>query len=208
MTITIVIPFLLYSYGFTSPDAINIRDINGNIKTYHSSSLLSSLNYFLPVYDMNNSVHITLHVFSYAVAVFAGSMGLGLILWTLVHSSAGQPKKLVVVGPYQFVRNPMLTGMNLVLLMEAIVAWDISNNVWIRIFGTVFVMVTTLYLVYYEEPLLLQTYGEDYTNYLSCVPRYLPYLTTPYNEYEHKVIHYDFEDNCYYYGDYINKKTR
>mmetsp|Transcript_7173 Transcript_7173/g.7019 ORF Transcript_7173/g.7019 Transcript_7173/m.7019 type:complete len:239 (+) Transcript_7173:79-795(+) len=203
ITIIIVIPFLLYSYGSTSTTAINTD-------TYQSSS--SSLSYlnFLPVYDRNNPVHIALHVFSYIVAVFAGSFGIGLILWTLFHSSAGlhdndgPPKKLVVVGSYQHVRNPMITGMNLVLIMEAIFAWNIYNNIWIRIFGITFLILTTIYIVYHEEPILLQTYGDDYTNYYSIVPRYIPNLT-PYDKYEHKVINYDFEDNCHYYGDYIKK---
>jgi protein-S-isoprenylcysteine O-methyltransferase Ste14 len=79
-------------------------------------------------------------------------------------------KRLVVRGPYRYVRNPMISGILFVLLGEAALAGSLPLLLW---FGAVFA-VNAVYLPLVEEPGLSRRFGDDYATYKANVPRWLP----------------------------------
>jgi protein-S-isoprenylcysteine O-methyltransferase Ste14 len=79
-------------------------------------------------------------------------------------------KRLVVRGPYRYVRNPMISGVLFVLLGEAALAGSLPLLLW---FGAVFAA-NAVYLPLVEEPGLSRRFGDDYATYKANVPRWLP----------------------------------
>jgi protein-S-isoprenylcysteine O-methyltransferase Ste14 len=78
--------------------------------------------------------------------------------------------RLVVRGPYRYVRNPMISGVLFVLLGEAALASSVPLLLW---FGAVFA-VNAVYLPLVEEPGLSRRFGDDYATYKAHVPRWVP----------------------------------
>jgi protein-S-isoprenylcysteine O-methyltransferase Ste14 len=85
-------------------------------------------------------------------------------------------RKLVVRGPYRWVRNPMITGVGLVLLAEALILGSIA----ILIEFGVFAFVNVIWMPLVEEPGLVRRFGDDYSEYRRAVPRWVP-RRTPWN---------------------------
>jgi protein-S-isoprenylcysteine O-methyltransferase Ste14 len=83
------------------------------------------------------------------------------------------PQKLVVEGPYRYVRNPMISGVSLILAGEAILFSSYCLLLWL----IVFFLVNHLYFVLVEEPELVRRFGDEYEIYKQNVPRWLPRLT-------------------------------
>jgi protein-S-isoprenylcysteine O-methyltransferase Ste14 len=82
------------------------------------------------------------------------------------------PKKLVVDGPYGFVRNPMYWSVTLAILGEAVIFRSIS----LAELGAFFFAGSVLFVLLYEEPALRRKFGADYEAYCRRVPRWLPQL--------------------------------
>ena len=80
------------------------------------------------------------------------------------------PKKLVVAGPYRYVRNPMIVSVILFLIAEALLLSSWSVAVW----AVVFMAINTLYFPLSEERRLEAKFGEDYRLYKANVPRWFP----------------------------------
>jgi protein-S-isoprenylcysteine O-methyltransferase Ste14 len=78
--------------------------------------------------------------------------------------------KLVVAGPYRYVRNPMIGGVALVLLGEAAVFGSVPLLVWTAGFLTV----NAVWFPLFEEPALTRRFGDDYRVYMRSVPRWIP----------------------------------
>ncbi len=80
------------------------------------------------------------------------------------------PRKLVVQGPYRYVRNPMYIGAATALCGAAIFYRSIP------LFGYVglFLIATHVFVVWYEEPTLARLFGDDYQAYCARVRRWLP----------------------------------
>lgn len=83
------------------------------------------------------------------------------------------PRELVVRGPYRYVRNPMISGVLLVLLGEALALRSRAHLVW----ACVFLAINAVYIPLLEEPGLERRFGERYREYCRHVPRLLPRLT-------------------------------
>ena len=81
-------------------------------------------------------------------------------------------RRLVVRGPYRYVRNPMISGVLFILLGEAALFRSVPLLLW---FGAV-LAVNAVYLPLVEEPGLQRRFGEDYERYRADVPRWLPRL--------------------------------
>jgi protein-S-isoprenylcysteine O-methyltransferase Ste14 len=80
------------------------------------------------------------------------------------------PRRLVVRGPYRYVRNPMISGVVLVLFGEALVLLSRPHLQW----AVIFLGINAIYIPLFEEPLLANKFGESYRNYCRHVPRLLP----------------------------------
>jgi protein-S-isoprenylcysteine O-methyltransferase Ste14 len=82
------------------------------------------------------------------------------------------PKHLVVRGPYRFVRNPMISGVLLILVGESLVFRSIPLAEW----AAAFAVINTIYIPLLEEPQLKSRFGEEYQQYKRNVRRLVPRL--------------------------------
>jgi protein-S-isoprenylcysteine O-methyltransferase Ste14 len=87
--------------------------------------------------------------------------------------------RLVVRGPYRYVRNPMISGVLSVLLGEAALFGSLALLLW---FGLV-LAVNAVYMPLVEEPGLQRRFGEEYERYRAHVPRWIPRVR-PWNNQE------------------------
>jgi protein-S-isoprenylcysteine O-methyltransferase Ste14 len=81
-------------------------------------------------------------------------------------------RRLVVVGPYRHVRNPMISGVALMLLGEAVLWGSGAVGLW----AAGFLLINHLYFLLLEEPGLERRFGPDYRIYKANVPRWIPRL--------------------------------
>ena len=84
------------------------------------------------------------------------------------------PQRLVVVGFYRFVRNPMYVGF----AWGWIGLWDVFGHAKpYAIAGVAAIALAVhLFVILYEEPTLRKTFGNDYENYCQNVRRWWPRL--------------------------------
>jgi len=87
------------------------------------------------------------------------------------------PRRLVVQGPYRFVRNPMYLGAGTALAGAAL----FFQSLPLVGFTALFLLSTHLFVRWYEEPTLRRTFGEVYQAYCRKVARWRPRLS-PYHE--------------------------
>jgi protein-S-isoprenylcysteine O-methyltransferase Ste14 len=80
------------------------------------------------------------------------------------------PRRLVVRGPYRYVRNPMITGVLFTLAGLSLVLRSGPHAVWAGIFAAMNAIVIPVM----EEPLLERRFGEDYREYCRHVRRFVP----------------------------------
>jgi protein-S-isoprenylcysteine O-methyltransferase Ste14 len=80
------------------------------------------------------------------------------------------PRRLVVRGPYAWVRNPMYLGAGLVLGGAALYYQSIA----LASFWLAFVATTVLFVHLYEEPALRRQFGAEYEAYCAAVHRWWP----------------------------------
>jgi protein-S-isoprenylcysteine O-methyltransferase Ste14 len=80
------------------------------------------------------------------------------------------PRRLVVAGPYRWVRNPMYIGAGTALLGAAL----FYRSLALAGYALGFVLITHLFVLLYEEPHLRRTFGQSYEDYLRAVHRWLP----------------------------------
>ena len=83
-----------------------------------------------------------------------------------------ETRRLVVRGPYRYVRNPMLSGVFSILLGEALLLGSPPLLLWFV--GVV--VANTLYMPLVEEPGLRRRFGAEYDVYCANVPRWIPRL--------------------------------
>jgi len=82
------------------------------------------------------------------------------------------PKRLVVVGPYRYVRNPMYLGF----AVGWIGLWVVFGHANPRLIAAVAAVAlgVHLFVVLYEEPTLRKKFGADYEDYCGNVRRWWP----------------------------------
>lgn len=83
------------------------------------------------------------------------------------------PRELVVRGPYRYVRNPMISGVILVLFGEAALLLSVPHALW----AVAFLALNLLMIPLFEEPQLERRFGDGYREYCRHVPRVIPRLT-------------------------------
>lgn len=113
-------------------------------------------------------------------AVFA--IGFALFAWcVLLFARVGKgtlapwdpTRRLVAVGPYRHVRNPMISGVLLILVGEALLWRSGALALWA---GT-FLLINHTYFLLSEEPGMEKRFGESYRVYRSHIPRWIPRMT-------------------------------
>ena len=111
--------------------------------------------------------------------VVVGSAGAVLALWCIgtfaligkgTPAPFDPPRRLVVRGPYRFVRNPMYLGAGLALGGAALFYRSLPLLGYLALF----LLITHLFVISYEEPTLLRSFGGDYQAYRSRVRRWIP----------------------------------
>ena len=80
------------------------------------------------------------------------------------------PRKLVTQSPYLNSRNPMMVGVWLVLLGEALVLSSIALGLWFAIFFSLSLVLIPVW----EEPDLEKRFGDSYREYKLKTPRWIP----------------------------------
>ena len=108
-------------------------------------------------------VAIGLILFSWCVRLFA-QIGQGTLApWD-------PTRKLVAVGPYRYVRNPMISAVFSILLGLALIWGSWLVGVW----AFVFLAVNHTYFILSEEPGLERRFGDSFRTYKANVPRWIP----------------------------------
>jgi protein-S-isoprenylcysteine O-methyltransferase Ste14 len=82
------------------------------------------------------------------------------------------PRRLVVRGPYRYVRNPMISGVVFIVLAEALLLDSRSHLSWALLFAGI----NIVYIPLLEEPGLRARFGAAYEDYCRHVPRLVPHL--------------------------------
>jgi len=110
-----------------------------------------------------------------------GTVGAALVLWCIyTFATIGKgtpapfdpPRRLVIQGPYRFVRNPIYIGAGLALAGAALFYESLS----LLGYAGIFFIATHFLVVWYEEPTLQRTFGQDYEVYCRHVRRWWPGL--------------------------------
>lgn len=114
--------------------------------------------------------------------VFIMLLGMVLLLWCVRDfyvSGKGTlapwdpPKKLVVVGLYRHVRNPMYVGV-----LVLVVGWSVLlSSPVLMLYALILAAGFHIRVVTREEPWLESQFGSDWQQYSSEVGRWLPSLT-------------------------------
>ena len=114
-----------------------------------------------------------------ALGVVVTMAGVALVVWCItLFARVGKgtlapwdpTSRLVAVGPYQYTRNPMITGVAITLVGEALV----SGSRLIALWALAFITLNHLYFLVSEEPGMARRFGESYAEYKRTVPRWLP----------------------------------
>lgn len=84
------------------------------------------------------------------------------------------PQRLVVVGFYRYVRNPMYVGF----LTGWAGLWVVFGRASMAAFAVALavLLIVALFVRIYEEPVLRRKFGAEYEEYRRNVPRWLPRL--------------------------------
>jgi protein-S-isoprenylcysteine O-methyltransferase Ste14 len=81
-------------------------------------------------------------------------------------------QRLVAVGPYRHVRNPMISGVATMLAGEALFHGSRHLAAWLGVFA----LFNHMYFLIAEEPGLARRFGASYQEYKASVPRWVPRL--------------------------------
>jgi protein-S-isoprenylcysteine O-methyltransferase Ste14 len=114
-----------------------------------------------------------------ALLIAIGSIGLLDSFRRFAMEGLGTPapvfptKHLVISGLYRFVRNPIYVGVVSVILGQGL----LFGNATVIEYGAAFWVMVHLFVLLYEEPTLKETFGEEYDDFRTHVPRWIPRLT-------------------------------
>lgn len=106
------------------------------------------------------------------IILFSKSLSLFIKIGNGTLAPWNPTKKMIIQGLYRHVRNPMLIGVNFILLGEALLLQSGNIMIWM----IVFIIINTIYFIKKEEPDLAKKFGEEYRDYCQHVPRWIPRL--------------------------------
>lgn len=130
--------------------------------------------YFSPIAPVNESLEIALAVLTVALSVAS--------VWLVVASVKTLGKqwsfaarvveghKLVTEGPYNFVRNPIYTGM-----LGMLISTGLAVSHWLGLaLGLIVFLTGTLIRIHSEEKLLREEFGQEFDAYARRVSAIIP----------------------------------
>ena len=82
---------------------------------------------------------------------------------------ADPPRRLVIKGLYRYTRNPMYIGI-ILLLLGQLVLYHVPQ---LLAYCLMVPVAFQLFILYYEEPTLIEKFGAPYLRYKQEVPRWL-----------------------------------
>lgn len=108
-------------------------------------------------------------------------MGVFVTIWSAVHFLKvkgtpvpfNPPPKLVTTGPYRYARNPMLTGVFLILFG---IGFGINSLSLVLFFTPLYILMNVWELKHIEEPELIKRLGDEYIEYQRNTPMFIPGL--------------------------------
>lgn len=116
-----------------------------------------------------------LHVLG-LIAIGLGTGLLGVCIWEFARRGRGTlapvdpPRKLVVRGPYRYVRNPMYLSVTSIVLGEIL----LTHSLALLAYWAVWFAVVNLMVIGYEEQTLRRQFGDSYLQYTRRVGRWIP----------------------------------
>ncbi|MDH3336732.1 MAG: isoprenylcysteine carboxylmethyltransferase family protein [Gammaproteobacteria bacterium] len=107
------------------------------------------------------------------------AIGIAMTAWSVFHFLRvngtpvpfNPPPTLVESGPYKYARNPMLTGVFLLLFG---IGFAIGSPSLVLIFTPLYVLANVWELKKIEEPELIRRLGERYLSYRNRTPMFIP----------------------------------
>ncbi len=106
------------------------------------------------------------------------ALGAALVLWSGygfafigrgTPNPIDEPTRLVVWGPYRWVRNPIYVGAVTVVVGEAI-----ASSLVLLAYAVIMWTLFHVFVVLWEEPHLTRRFGQSYLEYKRRVPRWIP----------------------------------
>lgn len=79
---------------------------------------------------------------------------------------------LVVAGLYRYVRNPMYVAVVAAILGQSMILGSLD----LALYAALVWLVSHLFVVLYEEPVLQKKFGDEYAEFSANVPRWIPRL--------------------------------
>lgn len=116
---------------------------------------------------------------NYILSIPLAIAGIILGIWTtlIFFRSNGTPvpvnppPMLITGGPYKYTRNPMHTGLFLIMIASGIYFGSLLS---LLVFTPLYIFFDTLILKFIEEPELEKRLGEDYVQYKKRTPMFFP----------------------------------
>jgi protein-S-isoprenylcysteine O-methyltransferase Ste14 len=107
------------------------------------------------------------------------SIALFMIAWSIHHFLKAKgtpvpinpPPRVVKSGPYAYSRNPMITGVFVLLFGIGVLLESVSL---LFIFTPLFILINVWELKAIEEPELLKRLGQEYAEYHEITPMFFP----------------------------------
>jgi protein-S-isoprenylcysteine O-methyltransferase Ste14 len=133
-----------------------------------------------------NLPKLSLNAWNIIISALFLIFGLICVGWSVIHFfkvkgtpvPVNPPPKLVCTGPYSYTRNPMLTGIYLLMFGTG---FGIGSLSLILIFTPLFILVNTIELKIIEEPELEKRLGKEYLEYKKRTPMFIPRLSNVLN---------------------------
>jgi protein-S-isoprenylcysteine O-methyltransferase Ste14 len=113
------------------------------------------------------------------VSIPVMAVGAAVTIWSALHFLKikgtpvpfNPPPAVVATGPYRYVRNPMLTGVFLFLFGLGFLFDSISL---VFVFTPLYIVFNVWELKHIEEPELVKRLGDEYVEYRSRTPMFIP----------------------------------
>ncbi|TXT62863.1 MAG: conserved membrane protein of unknown function [Promethearchaeota archaeon] len=91
---------------------------------------------------------------------------------TLMPLKPLETQKLIIKGPYKYVRHPMIIAVVIILFGEAL----IFGSLWILLWDLIFLIGNMVYLPLFEDKGMKKRFGEEFLNYKKNVRAWIPQL--------------------------------